>query len=158
MTNNKTKHYYQFVIKSSMKVLLQLYRIKQIYNTDKCTFQEKEAIYFSCRINVSFSFKCFWGKLLINHLLCTWWLGTGTQFPHLQYVAIITVSIFCKILTTDTPYFAREARYGCLLWVRNVIYVLLLSLYFCMWYHDILHRVITALDCIVCLAYFIACK
>ena len=38
---------------------------------------------------------------------------------------------------------------GCLFWFRNLIYVLLLSLYSCMWYHDILHHVITALDCIL---------
>ena len=46
----------------------------------------------------------------------------------------------------DTPHSAPLL--GCLLWVRNLIYVLLLPFICWMLYHDILHLVITAHGCI----------
>ena len=36
---------------------------------------------------------------------------------------------------------------GCILWVQTVIYTLPQSMQWCMWYHVILNRVITALNC-----------
>ena len=47
------------------------------------------------------------------------------------------------------------ASYGCLLWVQSLIYVLLLSLQYCVWYHVISDRRITAPDCIGRIIYHI---
>ena len=85
-------------------------------------------------------------------------LGIYSDTPQLaheiwgiQCNAIITRSIFFKIIIIDTPKLAHEGErgMGCLLWVWSLIYIILLSSQCRMWYHDKLYCVTMALDYIL---------
>ena len=66
-----------------------------------------------------------------------------SELHYTQCSTLITRFIFSKIFTKDNPGRAM----GCLLWMRSLIHVPLLPLHCCIWYNDILHGVITTLDC-----------
>ena len=70
-----------------------------------------------------------------------------------QYNSVITRSVFFKSSqkTHHSPFL--RARYRMSFWARHLIRILTLSLQCCMQHRDISGRIITALDCMVIVAY-----
>ena len=90
---------------------------------------------------------------LIQVFLCNWWHSMGPKClsknsgghpVYVQYDVVITLSMFYKVLTIDSPI---PRTMGSLSWVYTLIYVIFQLLQRCMQYHVILDRVITATDC-----------
>ena len=67
----------------------------------------------------------------------------------MRYCAIITWSTLSNLLSKDTDSMLVRVRYGYLLWVGSLVYVLPQSKNFCIQHFIIFHHVIMAPNCIM---------